>query len=384
VRYGLLKYFRRAVTSVFRKSRTSKSIPYLVSVSMPITFTFPKDFKIDEFDGLELCYVLSTPSKSKELVVMWEDETHYRVHHDSLERCLSLSRPASTGFLADVVQPKESLWTRYSWKEWLLGAAALLGAISVLHAHFADVFDAPDVKLAFADTAALDVDEDGAFNVQMSVLNGDAYTATNVNAVKASAKCPDGTTIPVIPNVSTLPPILPAQSASIRLDGASPHHGSYGLPGDCTLLVSVSARTGYLRRNDSFSASKTLRIWPIGIGWSSLSSEPVERSAPMQFLQAKLILYPGKPYDQGAKGSFSVKSTVDEDIVISMGRLVEKINPLSSLPSRDNLVIHTLEFQTRPLEKFRAYPLLIGLRSRTAISMDRWRQLLQQSEFHVQ
>jgi hypothetical protein len=104
----------------------------------------------------------------------------------------------------------------------------------------------------------------------------------------------------------------------------------------------------------------------------------------MQFLQATLTIYPGKPYDQGAKGSFSVKSTVDEDIVISMGRLVEKINPLSSLPSRDNLVIHTLEFQTRPLEKFRAYPLLIGLRSRTTISMDRWRQLLQQSEFHVQ
>lgn len=354
-------------------------------VGVPDSFTFPEDFRTEEFEGLELCYVLLSPSKSKELVVMWDDEAHCQVHHDSLRRKLSLPQPTAAGFLADIAQPKESLWTRYSWKEWLIGAAALLGAISALHAHFAYVFDAPDVKVAFADTATLDVDEDSAFNVQISVLNDDAYTATEVNAVNAFAKCSDGPTIPVIPNESALPLIAPAQSASLRLDGMSPHHGSFGLPGDCNLVVSVSARTGFLRGKNSFSASKVLRVWPIGIGWSNLSlADTVERSAPTRFLQAKVTIYPGKSYDQGANGSIYVTSTVDEDVVISMGGKIDKINPLSSLPSRDGLVIHTLEFQTKPLDKFRSYPLSIGLTSRTAISLDRWRQLLQQSEFHVQ
>jgi hypothetical protein len=371
--------------NVFRKTRAPKSIPYLVIVDVPTSFTFPQDFKIDEFDGLQLCYIVSSPPHSKELVVMWEDEAHYRVHHDALERDLSLPQPRAAGFLAYVVQPKESLWTRYSWKEWLLGTVALLGAFSALHAHFADLFDGPDVRVAFADTATLDVNEDSAFNAQIAVLNEDSYAATKVNAVDAGVKCADGALVPVTPNASTLPLIAPAQSASIRLDGASPHQGSVGRPRECDFVVSVSARTGFLRGKGLFSSSKLLRVWPIGIGWSKVSlAEAVERSAPTQFLQVTITIYPGKSYDQGAKGSLFVTSIVDENVVISMGGPVDKINPLSSRPSLDRRVIHTLEFQTRPLEKFRSYPLSIGLTSRTAISLDRWRQLLQGSEFHIQ
>jgi hypothetical protein len=386
VPYHPRSHVGRIISGILRKPSASPSIPYLSISRVASTFAVPKDFDLADFEGLEMCCILSPTTSSKELVSMWCDEAHYHLHHASLRHKLALELPTTSGFLSGVVQHKEGLWKRYRWYDWLIGLVALFGALTALHAYFANMFDAPQVNVAFADTAAVDVDEDTGFNVQISLLNEDAYSATKVESVKAFGKCADRADISLTPNASNLPMIGSAQSASIRLDGMSVHHGSVGPPIDCNLVVSVSARTGFLRSEGSFSASKMLRVWTTGIGWGNLklpdpSNGVVERS---RSLPARVTIYPGRAYDQGAQGSLQVRSILDENVVISLGRQFDKVNPLSSLPSRDNEVINAVDFQTRPLDKFRPYVLSFGLTSKSALSADRWREILARSEFHVQ
>jgi hypothetical protein len=374
---------------VFRKTRVPKSIPYLAILDIPTSFTFPKDFRIDEFKGLQLCYIVSLPPKSKQLIVMWEDEPHYRLYHDSLRNKLSLLSPIAAGFVAEVVQAKETLWTWYSWKELLIGAAAVVAAISFLHSHFADLFDPADAKVVFADMAPVDVNENSAFNSQILVLNEDTYASTKVTNVEASANCPAGA-VTVTPNAANPPVIAPAQQVSIRLDGVAPRRRSSGAFDECDLSVRVFARTGivpgFLTGPGSFSSVKVVRVWPTRISWSGLTVSTTNQSNtnPTRYLQARFTIYPGIGYAAGAKGSIAVTSSVDENVEVTTGREIEKLIPLPVSPASHQSLIHKFDFQTRSLERFQPLPVSVGLVAKSPISSKRWQEVVQQSEVNVQ
>jgi hypothetical protein len=368
--------------------RSTESIPYSAIFSVPFLFELPKDFQIEEFEGLELCYILSSPSKAKELVVVWKDEAHYRVHQDSLRCNLALPSPSYAGFLADIVQPTESFWNRYPLKDWFLVAAALLGALTVLQTHFADLFDSPDVKVVFADTAAVDVNDNAPFSAQISVLNEDAYAQAKVTDIKASAHCPTGANVTLTPNEPNPPIIGPAQQISLRLDGVAPHRGSNPVE-ECNLTVNIAARAGkvpgLIWGPKPFSSGKLVRLWPTRVSWSALSStNALSGNASLgKYLQTEFTIYPGINHPLGATGSISVTSKVDEAVQVSAGRDVEKVIPLPVSPASGGFVIHKFDFQTRSLDKFQTYRISIGLVSETPINSERWRDIVQRVEVFV-
>ena len=287
------------------------------------------------------------------------------------------------------MQPKENLWTRYNWKELLVGAAAVIAAISFLHSHFADLFDPADAKVIFADMAPVDVNENSAFNSQIFVLNEDTYAATKVTNVEASAKCPDDA-INMTPNAANPPVIAPAQQVSIRLDGVAPRHRNSGVFDECDLSVRVSARTGlvpgFVTGPASFSSAKVVRVWPTRISWSELTASSVNRPStnPTRYLQAKFTIYPGIGYAAGAKGSITVTSAVSEDVQVMTGREIEKLVPLPVSPPSQQLLIHKFDFQTRALERFQPLSVSIGLVAKSPISSTRWQEIVKQSEVNVQ
>jgi len=377
-----------AIGRVFFKPRTLKNIPYIVLFAVPETFSFPEDFVVAKFEGLELCYTIKS-SSSMELIAVWHDEDHFRVHGDLLLRKLNLEQPIASGLLAQVLRPPESFWAKYSWKEWLIGAAALLGAVSALHVHFADLFDPPEVKVAFTDTAPLDVPANTHFSAQISVLNEDAYASTKITNLEAWTICSTEQTA-ISPNVTDPPEIAPTQSVTVRLDGESPPYKGAGAPRECGLSVRTVARTGLIPRlvqaPQYFSAQKPVRVWPTRIGWSALSINQASTSRSVtRGVLSQFMLYPGASYSAGAKGYIIVTSAISEDVEISLGGEVDKVGvPIDSQVTPQQLLTRRVDFQTKPLTSFRLYPVSVGLRSRISLPVDRWRDLIAHSEVFVE
>ncbi len=269
--------FSQAGGGLFKSFRNNPlpgpTIPYSATFPLCAGFRIPTDFQMARYPGLELVALVCEPSGTKKLVSYWTDESHYRVHVDSLQRDFSLPAPDAAGFLTNLHTRKEHFWKRYSWKEWIVGAAALFGAVSALHNNVADLFDPPNVQVAFVDSSPMDVNSKIAFSSQITILNDSAYASTRISGIAATAKCEsDGKSIVFRPDVSTIPLVAAGQSAQLKINGALP--GATPKPGPpdiCSLEVAISAHTGFFRGTGLAKAAKQVRVWPTQLGWSKLT-----------------------------------------------------------------------------------------------------------------
>ena len=177
----------KVLSAVFRKSRASETIPYVASFAVPANFVLPKDFEVSRYQGLKLCLCIAGRAGHERVVCHWQDESHFHAYAHSFQVDLGLPHPDVSGFVTRVQTQKESLWQRYSWKEWVVGVAALFGAFSALHGYFANAFDRPDVDLVFVESSPINVVASAPFSSQMMIVNNSAYTPTRVEVAKALA-----------------------------------------------------------------------------------------------------------------------------------------------------------------------------------------------------
>jgi hypothetical protein len=376
----------KALSAVFRKSRASETIPYVASFAVPANFVLPRDFEISRYQGLKLCLCIASRAGHERVVCHWQDESHFHAYAHSFQLDLGLSQPEISGFVTRVQTQKERFWQRYSWKEWVVGAAALFGAFSALHGYFANAFDRPDVDLAFVESSPIDVAASAHFSSQIMIVNNSAYTPTRIEVTKAFAlPKAGGSPVSLHPSFVKLPLIPAGQSAPLQVDGLAPETAQKRGPLEAyNLEITVSARTGFFWGASAAKclSPRELRVWFPEIGWSDLKPAAVPNTdQPSDFFRATMVIYPGHGYKGGASGYVIVSSAPDEDVTVQViGEKEEELPP--SPPGAS--VTHKVNFRTGALEQFQQYPLFVTLESRKKISRQRWNELLRQVEIYAE
>jgi hypothetical protein len=358
----------------------------VASFAVPANFVLPKDFEISRYQGLKLCLCIAGRAGHERVVCHWQDESHFHANSHSFQVDLGLSHPEVSGFVTRVQTQKERFWQRYSWKEWVVGAAALFGAFSVLHGYFANAFDRPDVDLVFVESSPINVVASAPFSSQMTIVNDSAYTPTRVEVTKALAlPKAGGSSVSLHPSLVKLPLIPAGQSAPLQVDGLAPETAQKRGPPDAyNLEITVSARTGFFWGASAAKclSPRELRVWFPEIGWSKLKPTAApDTDQPSDFLRATMFIYPGRAYKGGASGYVIVSSASDENVTVQV--IGEKEEELPPSPPGDS-VTHKVNFHTGALEQFQPYPLVVTLESKKKISRQRWNELLQQVEIYAE
>ncbi len=369
-----------------RKSRAPEPIPYVATFKVPVNFDLPKDFEISNYPGLKLCLCIANATGQEKLVCHWEDESHFHAHTHSLQVDLALPQPDLAGFVTRVQTQKERFWQKYSWREWIVGVAAIFAAFSALHGYFANAFDRPDVDLVFVESSPINVVASTPFNSQMTIVNNSAYTPTRVEVTKAFAlPTSGGNSVSLHPSLVKLPLIPAGQSAPLQVDGLAPETTQkHGPPDTYNLEITVSARTGFFWGTTAAKSlrPRELRVWFSEIGWGKLRPAAApDADQPVDFLRATMFIYPGRGYLGGASGYVLVSSAPDENVAVQV--IGEKTEELPPSPPGDS-VTHKVNFHTGPLEKFQPYPLVVTLESKKKITRQRWNELLQQVEIYAE
>jgi len=364
----------KVLPPVLGKSRTPEAIPYVATFAVSPGFDLPKGFEMSRYQGLKLCFRITDPAGQEKLVCHWEDESHFLAHARSFQFELGLPQPDVAGFVTRVKTQEERFWRKYSWKEWVVGAAALFGAFSALHGYFANAFDRPDVDVVFVDSRPINVVAFAPFNTEMTIVNKSAYTPTRVEVAKAFAlPVTGGNSVSLQPNLQKLPLIPAGQSALLQVDGLAPETTQrHGPPDSYNLELTVSARTGFFwgAREAKNLRVRELRVWPSGIGWGKPRPIAIaDARQPVDFIRASVSIYPGRGYPGGVDGYVIVSSAADEDVVVRV--IADRTEELPPSPPGDS-VTHKVNFHTGALEKFLPYPLAVTLESKRNLTRKRW------------
>jgi hypothetical protein len=162
------------------------TVPFAAVYKTGVGYQVPADFNISSYRGLALCH-LSGDGANGQLVIYWNSESHFNMNRTRLEGDLHLTTALFTGALAELKVAKQKWWQRLSVKDWVLTAAAFLGALTVLWTKGAYLLEVPQVQMSFSDLTPVQVSGRDPVSASLDVQNDSMYTQANVSEIKGVA-----------------------------------------------------------------------------------------------------------------------------------------------------------------------------------------------------
>ena len=133
--------------------------------------SLPKDFKPSLHPGLMFCHHVATPA-GRILVSYWQSRESFQTYGGPFLTDLTDGLgPSFEGSFAHYSRKRESLWKRFPFWTVVITASALIGAFAALWQAGAQLFEAPDVTVAFK--------TDNPPNVLATTVPALAYSVTN-------------------------------------------------------------------------------------------------------------------------------------------------------------------------------------------------------------
>jgi hypothetical protein len=366
----------KTVVRAFRRHISSPSIPYVATFTVSAGFRLSPDFAVKRYPGLKVCHIVRGPAGSDKLFAYWDDQRHFDLHKAGFAGDNCLPSPETAGAIADLHLPRESFLRWLVSKDWILGAAALVAAVTLLHGSVASLVDPPDAQVTFGDLAPIDVASGQPINVPVSVLNQSAYAPARILNVESQANSGDrARPIPLIPDLSNVPLIAAGQTTKVQVSGTAPVVADHLPRQDYEIGVAVTVRTGYLRGRGVARPPAPLRlfVWPGDVGWGIFGR--VGQATSASLCRFTVDLYTGRPYEKGWDGQVKVKSLPTEVTHLRFNEELKTEELPVSPPNKNGEVTRVVYFHTPALEKFKAYKFAVTLESPVQLAPGRWEQL---------
>ena len=380
----LLDWFRQSrdrLVAAVQKLIAGPTVPFVAVYETSVGYQLPADFDLSGYGGLALCHLVGggAGAANGQLVIYWNSESHFNMNRTRLEGDVHLTPALVTGALAEFKLPKQRWWQRLSVKDWMLTAAAVLGALTVLRTNGAYLFEEPQVQMVFSDLTPLRVSGTDPVSASLDVQNDSMYTLAKVSEIRGVATLENSKdTVPLKPDQGILPPLAVEGEKKFFVRCAAPQrHSDNGPPEKYDMVVSGNASAGILRRPRAVASAAPLvmEVWPAGVGWGepAITDGGGMNGKTNKAAQVVIWLYPGKAYPNGVTGEIPVVSKPDEISHIDAADGKETLPPQKSSDSETQAVL----ILTKPLEKFKPYGLIFTLSAAKPIEEARWKDIVQ-------
>jgi hypothetical protein len=233
----------------------ASAMPYFAVYELAGAATAPH---LEDFAGLELVHRIQTESPPAErLVTYWRSRDHWSAQDEKLRRALAASEPVLSGSACDAAARPKPFWRRLHLQTWVLGFAALLGALDAIGNHYEWLFSRPLISLTVKEPLGPGPIAGRSFGATVMVSNATRIEHRDLR-ISAILMPLDGagkpTALAVVPK--TIAALSPGSATEIEFAGEAPMAGRY------EFQVKVTGRAGWLVGEGSFPLTRALRVWP--------------------------------------------------------------------------------------------------------------------------
>jgi hypothetical protein len=290
-----------AVSALRTLSEQTDFRAVMFTYSCGLTFQFPDDFKANKFPGLVFCGVIRN-SESSQVQSCWKNRSCCDTYEPLFRAELSLSEPNWAGAVAQFETPQRPWWRRHSISlgKFLLGLAALFGALSAVRDHFADLLAPPDVALYIAESAPVEYAAGSRLALPVKILNLERFgrATVNLNGALLRLKANPSVTVPLQFDTPGVPQLAPGQAVEAHLLGEAPTVQPGVDPQDYELELTVRATGGLFLGSRLVPFKKrTFKVWS-SLAWKVTLQVPTQNQ---QVAYVDVAIYPGRPFS-GARG----------------------------------------------------------------------------------
>jgi hypothetical protein len=360
---------KKGIQSAVREpSKTS----YLKRYDGPLNFSFPEDFDLSRYNLLLAESVHAATHTN--VLLYWQCEERCRANEALVEKRLGINNPQIIGEVIQVVAPPKPRWTESpeTWGKWLLSAAALFGALSVIRDNFTEFFETPDVIVFVPDSTSPNYHAGDPLDIPLKVRNqargGKAEVQINSVSLKPLDEAAPLTALQ--PDISRIIQLQASQNADVHLSGTAPEVPNKKAPQRYAVELHADAKEGY------FIPKKPVAYRPFTItAWPDRSWKiQVSKSAP-NVAKVVIVVSSAVSVAKGLRGHL---------IFTSKGGLqTQTIIPISGFTSTDQPIILNdgnaseakIEFVTDSLDPFRRYSYSLALVFRRPLTPQEWNSL---------
>lgn len=335
-------------------------------------FIFPKDFVLSRNDLL-LSESIRRPGHTA-VLLYWTCEERCRANEPAVEKALGLSNPEVIGDVVQVLTPNEPKWIENPkrWGQWLLSAAALFGALSVIQTYFTGLFGSPNVTVFVDNSAKSDFHAGDPLDILLKVRNQarDGQADVDIKSVDIKPLQGRGKPQDLTPDIVRVTQLQAGQNADVHVTGTSPsvangnsNYASNEPPQRYSLEVSGRAKEGLFYPSESAAYRPfTSTIWP-----DRTWEVHVSKRSPI-VARVLIKLSTGVGVAKGLRGTFIVHSPV----ALAEGGVISEGFTSTPTVSGDQ---GKIEFQTDAVQPFHRYNYSIVVIFSRALTQQEWASL---------
>jgi hypothetical protein len=341
---------------------------YLKQYQGPADFKFPDKFDLSSFD------LLLTESirrgQNTTVLLYWRSAERCRANEPLVQKELGIHCPEVVGEVVQVCTPEEPKWIANpkKWGAWLLSAAALFGALSVLRDNFTEWFGTPDVIGFVADSVPPNIHSGDPLDIAFRVRNQARDGKAQVTIHSVTLKSADGREhTDLQADVVQITQLQAGQNADVHLTGVSP---SVASPKRYVIEIDAEAGAGRLMGNQKVQYRPfTMICWP-DRAWDF----QVFQTGPA-VARVVVTLNAGVAVGTGLNGQLIVQSPVplEPNGIISMSGTGSADPPVidnSRTPS-----VGTIRFRTDAIQTFHRHSYSIALAFKRPLTQHEWESL---------
>jgi hypothetical protein len=153
------------------KQRESCQTAYVKQYEASSDFTFPEEFDLSAHNIL-LSESIRTGSATT-VLLYWISKARSQAQEPVVAKILGLRNGQVVGEVIQVLAPRMPKWTEnpVKWGNWIVGAAALFGALTVIRDNFTELFARPNVVIFAANSAVKNFHVGDPLDIPLVVRN---------------------------------------------------------------------------------------------------------------------------------------------------------------------------------------------------------------------
>lgn len=365
---GILALIQKHAIRV--KAREPCQTAFVKQYEVPDNYSFPEKFALSK-NSILFAESIRTTNGTR-LFLYWSSVERARDLEPKVQADLGLTKGLDVGNIIQIVTPQKPKWmdNPAKWGRWLVTAAAIFGALTVIQDHFTDFFGRPHVVIFASDKAISNFHAGDQIDIPMEFRNEATLGHVDVHVDKVQLEPGDQSapSVPLQSAISDLPQIQAGESSEIHLSG-SPVAVRCSEVQHYTVVVQATANEGtFWPRARVNSIPFKIALWP-----DQVDEFKVTRVA-QNVVRVEAIIGSGVALDKGLRGQITLSSTAapaSEGIVLTGATSTE--DPIVAAgPSGFSVKV---QFQTEQLRAFRTIQVTLTLAFQGPLTETQWNQL---------
>jgi hypothetical protein len=353
------------------KQRDTCQTAYVKQYEASPDFTFPEEFDLSAHNIL-LSESIRTGNVTT-VLLYWISKARSQAQEPAVAKILGLRNGQVVGEVIQVLAPRMPKWTENpaKWGNWIVGTAALFGALTVIRDNFTELFARPNVVIFAANSTVKNFHVGDTLDIPLVVRNQARLGQVEVSLKDVHLQPSDGSgssnTLKF--DISQVPQLQAGQNTDLHVIGMSPPLRSMK-PQSYSIEVQAEAKEGLLMpaRKPDYRPF-TITIWP------DQSTDIQAKKISPTVARIEMALTTGVGASSGLHGQLIFTSAIPPEnggIALMSGATSTGV-PMVVTGSAGSVA--KIQFQTGPIQPFHRYLYAVQIAFPHPLTAAEWNSL---------